>query len=336
MRTLATIQKIKTVLPHTNSDNLEIAQVLGWNVVVKKGEFQPGDWCVYCEIDSLLPAHKHFEFLANKHYRIRTIRLRGEVSQGICFPVSILEDFGGAPLNEGADVTELLGIEKYEPPVHASLGGDVKGNFPSFLMKTDETRIQTLERFINMLLESNDECYFAEKLDGASMTVYKYQGDFGVCSRNLELKQTDANSLWQVALREKMDINLPNGVCLQGELVGPNIQDNKYKLKQHEFYVFNVFDIQKGTYYNLKEAQELVQQMNLKFVPVMFTGRLKDFGNDYHEVTRKLIDLATRQSTLHPVHMEGYVIRTLTEMTFPGIGRGSFKVINPNFLLKFE
>ena len=147
MRNLASIQRILNVRSIPNSDNLELAQVLGWHVVVQKGEFNVGDFCVYCEIDSLLPERPEFEFLRKVNFRIRTIRLRGAISQGICFPLSIVPmgiDVGG-----GTDVTEVLGITKYEPPIPACLGGDTKGPFPPFMVKSDETRVQVLQSLLD-------------------------------------------------------------------------------------------------------------------------------------------------------------------------------------------
>src|SRR3989344_1932208 len=141
MRTLASVQKIKRLESIPEAEKIEKATVLGWSVVVKKGEFKVGGLCVYVEIDSILPARAEFEFLAQNKYRIKTVRLRGQVSQGICFSLSILP---AGDYSEGTDVTEILGIVKYEPPIPAHLAGQIKGEFPSFIPKTDEPRIQTI------------------------------------------------------------------------------------------------------------------------------------------------------------------------------------------------
>src|SRR5438067_2333611 len=152
MRKLASIQTVSAVEPILNADAIEKIRVLGWWVVVKKGEFKPGDKVVYCEIDSLLPEKAEFEFLRPNCYkaaqsdatgvvtlppgfRIKTIKLRGQVSQGICFPLSVLPE--GAPTDEDADVTDALCVRKWEPPQTVGMGGRVKGTFPSFLPKTD-------------------------------------------------------------------------------------------------------------------------------------------------------------------------------------------------------
>ena len=161
-RKLATIAKIEDIRPHPNADVLELAIIRGWQVVVKIGEFQPGDLCVYCEIDSLMPERPEFEFLAKYKYRIKTTKLRGQISQGIAFPISIIpskwllytdkepeyidydEVRPAIKIEEGADVTDVLGIIKYDPPLPANLGGVALGKFFTHSIKTDEERIQNL------------------------------------------------------------------------------------------------------------------------------------------------------------------------------------------------
>jgi len=168
MRKLASIQRIKSLERIDGADAIEKATVLGWQLVVKKGEFNVGDLCVYCEIDSQMPDRPEFEFLKPRGMRIRTIRLRGQVSQGICFPLSILPE--GITLGEGADCTDVLGISKYEPPIPACLNGIVKGAFPGFIPKTDETRVQVLQHILDEF--EGARCYVTEKLDGTSCTFY--------------------------------------------------------------------------------------------------------------------------------------------------------------------
>ena len=180
MRKLASIQKIQSLSPIPDADKIELAQVLGWKVVVKKGEFQVGDLVVYCEIDSLLPKKPEFEFLKDSNYRIRTRKMRGVISQGICFPLDVLPietkwhieemekariaNIHGADGAIGMDVTKELGIEKYEPPIPAELAGEAKGALPSFLIKTDEDRIQILPE---ILIKYGGLQFIAtEKIDG--------------------------------------------------------------------------------------------------------------------------------------------------------------------------
>ena len=128
MRKLASIQRIAEIKEHPNADALELAKVLEWQCCVKKGEFNTGDLCVYCEIDSVMPEREEFEFLRPRGFRIKTIRLRGELSQGICFPLDILPEPIVAITDDnsiGTDITETLGVKKYEVPISVSTGGNV-------------------------------------------------------------------------------------------------------------------------------------------------------------------------------------------------------------------
>ena len=203
MRKLASIQQVKNVLEHPNADVLEVAQINGWQCVVKKGEFQSGDLGVYFEIDSFLPASdERFSFLKDPKtfegvfgYRIRTIKLRKELSQGLILPLSLFSEL--EEVEVGMDVTETLGVLKYEKPI--PIASEAKGNFPSFIEKTDQERVQNLPR-----LDTNGLWEKTEKLDGSSMTVFLNEEHFGVCSRNLELVETDTNPMWAIAKELKI------------------------------------------------------------------------------------------------------------------------------------
>jgi len=215
-RKLASIRKIDKITKHTNADSLEICHVGGWRVVTKIGEFQEGELAVYFEVDSFLPMERDFEFLRKSSYkkmgdlegfRLKTIRLRQELSQGLLLPLSILEkddemiigvskqpwgdqlQLGpyddAIVIEEGTDVTEYMCVLKYEAPIPASLAGKVKGGFPGFIRKTDEERIQNMTKEFEKMKEH--KYFVTEKLDGSSATYYFRDGVFGVCSRNLEL-----------------------------------------------------------------------------------------------------------------------------------------------------
>ncbi|HEX9972761.1 MAG TPA: RNA ligase (ATP), partial [bacterium] len=144
MRKLATIQKIKNLEPIPEADKIEKATVLGWQLVVKKGDFKVGDHCVYCEIDSVLPEKPEYEFLRPRKFRIKTAKLRGQISQGIAFPIGAIKELANVEIKEGLDVTEIIGVQKYEPPPAVMMSGQVKGGFPGFIPKTDEMRIQSV------------------------------------------------------------------------------------------------------------------------------------------------------------------------------------------------
>lgn len=328
MRKLASIQRIKSLEPIEGADAIEKATVLGWQVVVKKGEFKPNDLCVYCEIDSVLPEKPEFEFLRPRKFRIKTAKLRGQISQGICFQLSVLPE--GTPIEEGLDVTEHLGVTKYEPPIPAQLHGVAKGAFPSFIPKTDEPRVQTIEEYLDKY--KDEICYVTEKLDGSSVTYYIYDGEFGVCSRNLELLETEENTQWKVARELKIEEKLRSlggNYSLQGELIGEKVQSNKYKLRGQTVYFFNMYDIDNHKYLNFDEFNSTLKKLELKTVPILYTDY--KLVNDVQE----LVKLATGTSKLHKVKREGIVIRPVQEKQ-DAMGRFSFKVLNPEFLLKYE
>jgi RNA ligase (TIGR02306 family) len=246
MRSLASIQTIKDIQPIENADSIEVASILGWKVVVMKNQFKVGDKIVYFEIDSILPDLDIFSFIKSRGMRIRTIRLRGQISQGICFPISIVENFGllAEDMIDGQDVTDAIGVVKYEPPIPACLSGIIKGKFPSFMPKTDETRVQVLQKLLDKYKDL--DCYVTEKIDGSSVTYYLKDGEFGVCSRNMDLIESEENSFWKMA--RKLDIenklrSYGKNIAIQGELFGEKIQDNKLKIKGHRVLFFNAFDI---------------------------------------------------------------------------------------------
>ena len=329
MRHLASIQKIKNLESIENADAILKATVLGWQLVVRKDEFQIGDLCVYIEIDSVLPDRPEFEFLRTRSNRIRTIRLRGQISQGVCMPLSILPV--GTPLEEGLDVSDILEITKYEPPVPAQLAGTMKGNFPSFIPKTDETRVQILG---NLLEKYEGEiCYVTEKLDGSSVTYYLKDGEFGVCSRNLDLEESADNSFWKIAREMDVENKLKSfgfNVAIQGELIGEGIQKNQYQLRGQTVRFFNIFDIDGYKFFDFDDFKGMLDRLELPIVPILTTdfSLIKDIS--------ALTEMAMIRSTLRKeTHAEGIVIRPLTEK-IDRVGRVSFKSINPKFLLKFE
>lgn len=325
MRKLASIQRIKSLEPIPGAHAIVKATVLGWQLVVKMDEFAVGDLCVYAEIDSVFPERAEFEFLRNKKFRIKTIRLRGQISQGICFPLAILP--GNVKIEEDADVTEALGIAKYEPPIPASLAGIMKANFPSFIPKTDETRIQVMQEELDN--HKGADCYITEKLDGTSVTFFVKDGVFGVCSRNMELEDSGNNTYWKVA--KQLDIetrlsSLDKNVAIQGEIVGEGIQGNKLKIKGQTVFFFSLFWIDEYRYAAYAEWIETIENnLGLKTVPVISdTYKLE---NDINA----LLKMAEINSVINPqAFAEGLVLRIKESNELV-----SFKAINNEFLLKY-
>jgi RNA ligase (TIGR02306 family) len=328
MRKLASIQRIKALDPIPGADVIDRATVLGWQLVVKKGEFKVGELCVYCEVDCLMPDEPKFEFLKDRGMRIKTVRLRGQISQGICFPLSILPE--GFDIQEDVDCTKQLGITKYEPPIPACLNGIAKGVFPSFIPKTDEPRVQILQDLLDQY--KGESCFVSEKVDGSSATFYLNKGEFGVCTRNFELVEDPENTIWKIARQLDIENKLRAtriNIAIQGEVIGEGIQGNPLKLRGQGVRFFNIVDIDRRAYLSFDKFMESMRGLALETVPIIAVNYKLE--NDINV----LVKMATRKSLVCPaIWAEGIVIRPLMERIDPAIDRVSFKVINPEFLLK--
>jgi RNA ligase (TIGR02306 family) len=287
-RKLASIRQIGSITPIEGADNIEKISINGWNCVSKKGEFKEGQLCVYFEIDSFLPIRPEFEFLrrtslrkmgGQEGFRLKTIRLRGVLSQGLALPMSILGDHS---VQLGDDVTDILGIVKFEPPIPAELQGIPKGLFPGFICKTDQERVQNIWNDIKGTLESFEVTL---KLDGSSCTYYLHNGDFGVCSRNLEIQPSETNTLWKLARQyqiEELLRSYGHNIALQGEIIGEGIQKNPEKIKGQDFYLFDIWDINQRRYYSPEERRTLHAKIfpTLKHIPVLDVKRhLTEYQN---------------------------------------------------------
>jgi len=334
-RKLASIRKISDLRPIEGADKIELATIDGWKVVVAKDvNHKVGDLIVYCEVDSFLPIEPEFEFLrkssykkmadGNEGFRLKTIKLRGQISQGLIVPLDVLLKCGVSSddVYEGLDVTGTLGIVKYEPPIPAQLSGLVKGNFPSFLKKTDEERVQNLTK--EYAIYSLDKFYVTEKLDGSSVTYYVKDGVFGVCSRNLDLLEDENNSMWKFAiesgLRDRL-VGLEKNLAVQGEIIGEGIQGNPYQRIGQTVRIFNGFDIDKYDYLSLSELIELVKVLEVKTVPIL------DLGFTLPDTIDELLLTAEGKSMLNiKTEREGIVIRSHDRKI-------SFKAISNKFLL---
>jgi RNA ligase (TIGR02306 family) len=350
-RKLASVQQVEEVAPIDGADAIERVRVLGWWVVVKKGEYLPGDRVVYCEIDALLPERAEFEFLRKScwrgaiqgqggvllqraGFRIKTVRLRGQVSQGICFPLSVLPAGAGAEL--GADVTDILDIIKFDPPLPLGLSGRLRGLFPGFVPKTDEPRVQVVGEVLAR--HRGRTLYLTEKLDGTSFTAFVRGDQFGICSRNQWLDETDLhNGLCKAAadasLAEKLTAlrnELGFDLALQAELIGPGVQGNKYALRSQRLYAFNLVNLATYRLEPLPRLLDACARLGIECVPQLGTLVLD------HSVDQ-LVELSIGASALHAATpREGIVLRAVDDVVDPEIGRLSFKVISPKFLLKYD
>lgn len=331
-RKLATIRKINDISNIEHADTLCVYHIDGWKVVDKIGKFAKDSLIIFLEVDSWVPTHiapfltkaghepKEYEGVQGE--RLRTVKLRGQLSQGLLLPISSLPSVLQMEAEEGSDVTEALGVLKWERPISPQLYGQAKGNFPSFLRKTDQERVQnigcTLESYINQTFE------VTIKLDGSSCTIFVNNETDGVCSRNLELKQNEDNAFWRIALDYDIHKKIRaygKNIAVQGELIAPNIQSNYEKVTKPEFYVFDVFDIDKQEYMLPKERQEFCKLLDIPHVPVIDKSFAMISGVD------KLLDMAEGDGMNKGVKREGLVFKH-NSSDF------SFKAISNSYLLK--
>ena len=354
MRKLATIRKIAEVKLIENADKICQYRIDGWWVVDAVERYQVNDLAVYIEIDAWCP-HELAPFLSKgkdpreyngvKGERLKTVKLRGAVSQGLLLPIPAeLND--PTQFTEGSDVTELLGVQKWEPPIPAQLRGKIAGNFPSWLRKTDEDRIQNCFKDVSPRL--NESWVIEEKVDGSSMTVGYRKCDFildkegrpipeefVVCSRNLSLKLEDEdNTFVRVAKESSIQDAMKSygrNLGISGELIGEGVQGNKYDIKGHRWLVFNIFDVDTGKYVSAEDRQLIIRDLvalgaTIEQVPVITavgTKLLDGLSVD------DFLEMAEGKSALNPkTEREGLVFKNQTD---PDI---SFKAISNRWLLK--
>jgi len=331
LRKLASIQRVTSVSPIPDADRIEAAQILGWQVVIRKGELKPGDLCVYFEIDSVLPFGDWNEFLRNKDkpdkpIRLKTQRFRGQISQGLAMPLNVLP-LENRDWQEGDDVTSLLRVEKYEPPIPAQLSGQVCSGRPSYAPMTDEQRIQSEPGLIDEF--KGHEVYITQKIHGTSATFAHCDGEFHVCGRNWCYYESEKNTYWQVFKSYNLEEKLKRAgnYVVQGEIAGPGINENWLKLKHHQLFVFNVIEVAGRRYLDFEEFKQFCSDYELPTVPVI---QIVSFEFDMDE----LLEMAKgKYASGKP--QEGIVIRPTKEFMSRVLGgRASFKVINNDFLLK--
>jgi RNA ligase (TIGR02306 family) len=331
MRALVTIQRVKAVTAIPNSDFLETAHVMGWQCVVKKNEFKTGDLGVYFEVDSFLPVDPRYEFLRDSSYRenedngggfrIRTVKMRGQLSQGLFLALPLFPELGGS--GEGSDVTEKLGVKKWYVPETAGAGGAIIGERPYGIPASDEIRIQSAPELLDSL--RGKPYYITTKMDGTSGIVYYIDGKIGCCSRNKEIKDEADALYWapvyKYGLKEKL-ARYGKNIVLTGEICGPGIQKNRLRLSALEWYVFDVKDWDSGRYLPYGEALGLCSSFGVPFVP------LEEQGGSFAYTLEELLEKA-RGKYPSGLDKEGIVVRDADSPKAV-----SFKVLNNDALLK--
>lgn len=353
-RKLASIRTITEIRPIPEADAIECAYVGGWPVVVKKEEFSVGDLAVFIEPDSWAP-HELAPFLSKgrepreyngvKGERLKTQKIRKQLSQGLLLPITdtLQREFshnffnfeGARELQEGDDLTEMLGIQKWEAPIPTHLAGQIRGNFPSFVPRTDSERIQNLVS--EVFEERKGESYEATiKLDGSSCTVYVKDADIGVCSRRLDLKETPDNSFWRAARDQKIIEALLTycereecNIALQMELMGNKIQGNQEKIDGLRLFLFDIYDIDRQSYVKPLERLNILDYLqgagaDLDHIPVLEPSICV---TERFATVEELLAYADGPSLNPQVRREGLVFKS-HDSTF------SFKAISNEWLLK--
>lgn len=346
MRKLASVQRIWKIEPIEGADRIELAHVLGWQCVVNKGQFQPMDIGVYFEIDSFLPIRPEFEFMRTSSYkktdimgegfRLRTMRFRGQISQGLLLPLS---QFPEIPANAeiGTDVTELLGVRKWEIEERATTGGTVIGNLPYDIPHTDETRVQEEPELIQAF--AGLEYYISTKMDGSSHSIGIDENGFHVTGHNYEYKDDGNSSFYELVkargYREKMEAfakeNGLTALTIQGELCAPGIQRNRLRLSKPEWYVFTVRE--NGKRVGLNRMLEVCAALGMEHVPIEEVG--VDLPSKYPTVEA----LLERADGDYPNggKKEGIVVRPTEPVFCPLISAAlSMKIVSNKYLLKNE
>lgn len=372
-RKLATVRAVNSVTPIAGADNIELAHIDGWQCVVKRGEFQAGSLCVYFEIDSVLPEVSWSEFLRPRKFRVKTIKLRGQLSQGLALSLETVfsELEKNLDWSVNADVTDVLGVKLYEAPgskdsstqcysrkppphkwllrfglgrrIHSYLYPRASGSWPEWFPKTDEERVQNMTSFTSFY---GKQIVCTEKLDGQSATYFYHKdfrnglfsrGLYGICSRNVWKKCKDSSTWWSVSDAYRIEERLTNyckknnvSLAIQGEIVGPGVQGNKYGLHELHFFVFGIWDIEAGRYLEYDKKLCISRELGLYTVPEVWVGSIPQ-DRDPIYMRAYFLSEAERTSVVGcKPDAEGVVIRVRDEQHL------SFKAISNRWLLKNE
>ncbi len=335
-RSLVSVRTVDRVESIEGADGIEVARVGGWNIVVKRGEFAPGDPCVYFELDALLPTDDaRFAFLAERGERttrdgrtghvLKTARLRGVFSQGLVMPLDLFPEIRDAG-SDDLDLGALIGVSKWEPPIPAGLEGEVLGPFPSaFARKTDSERIQNLTDVFDQI-RSSAEWVATEKIDGMSVTFILDDGKIRVCGRNWEYAEWNNNTMWALARSLNLAEQMVERWALQGEVFGEGIGSNPLKISGTRLAVF-ALSLDRIPLPR-EEWPEWVRDIAAPELELELPGTVEG----------ALLQADELESMITPgQRAEGVVWHTRDGSVLDELdGRGTFKVISNRYLLKHD
>lgn len=335
---LASIERILDIQPIEGADRIQVAKVLGYQSVIKKGEYAIGDLVVFIRPDTLLPRSSWNVFLWPKNMpditgpavRLKISKFRGCFSEGLIVPCGTLPNT--LELIEGKDVTDELKILKYEKQLSPQLAGDAKGLFPKHTPKTDQENLLSNPKLIEEI--QTKELVITTKFDGCSATFSYFNGEIDVCSRNLSLLPSEENLYWKIAA--KYDIinklkQLARNISIQGEIVGPKVNGNNLGLSEFRFAIFDIWDIDEKKYWNYYKIADFCAGNRLETVDFIMGCS----GSGY--TIEKLLEIANTNKYENGKLAEGIVVQSADNCYSEVLcGRLSFKVINQNYLLKNE
>lgn len=333
-RKLATVTRILDLTPITGADRIELATVYGWQVIVSKNDnFKVGDLCIYYMIDTMFEPEYHRTVNILKGKQLKTIKMRGVISQGLVSPVDWLADYGTDPtsVNEGDDVTQIMKLKKYVAPEEEGQYSTTRNTFPRYINKTDEERIQNIPRVLREL--DGKEIVITRKEDGCSATFILNSDDqFVMCSRNTTLVTEDNSNThyFKIADTFKLEERLRafgRHLGLQGEIVGPKVNGNRLLLTELDFKIFSIYDIDEMVYLSHDEVQPICEALGLHHVPILYKGLMCD----RFDSVAKLLEFAGSLEYSKGRPAEGIVVRTNQRSP-----RNSFKVISNKYLLKHD
>lgn len=346
MRKLASIQRVWKIEPIEGADRIELAHVLGWQCVVNRGQIKEMDLAVYFEIDSFLPVCPEFEFLRTSSYknsdilgegfRLRTMKIRGQISQGLLLPIATFPNIS-PDIELGTDVSELLGVKKWEIEERVSTGGTMIGTLPPDVPHTDETRVQAEPELIHEF--AGLEYYISTKMDGSSHSVSLDDDGFHVTGHNYEYKDDGKSAFYEYVKAREIESKMnsytkANGIhmlTIQGELCAPGIQNNRLRLTKPEWYVFTIRT--DGKRVGLTKMQEICNALNVQTVPI------EEIGYDLPSKYPTVEDILARADGEYPNggRKEGIVIRPTEPVYSTRISASlSMKAVSNKYLLKNE
>ncbi|MEH2240073.1 RNA ligase (ATP) [Nostoc sp.] len=316
------VVKINSINPHPNADRLDIASIegMGYQVIIVKGSFHPGDLAFYFPIDSVIPENFLDEFGIRNYYskKLRAAKLRGVFSEGLLIPVG--NNFMG---NVGDDYTEYFGVTKYEYPIPQGMSGEVENFIGHYKFPSPEN----LKRYKNILIEG-EEVVVTEKLHGTNFTVLvDADGTTKIGSHNYFWKNSEVNKtlVYIRAYNENEAFQkLPPGTQIFGEIYG--VQDIKYGLNNGKIGIA-IFAVRRGSHFlNYSDFVAFCDEFALPRVPVLYIGAytweaVSQFNNANSVVSPNCI-------------MEGVVVQPVIEKTHPEIGRVVLKLISDRYLLR--